>query len=55
MAELQELLGCSVDEGLVVLRHFKWNIDRFQNEWFGNEESIRKKIGLTFDPKLDKE
>ena len=52
--ELQDLLGCSLDAGIAILRYFKWNIDRLQNEWFGNEKQLGKKIGVEFDQELSK-
>lgn len=36
------------------MRYFKWNIDKLQNDWFGNEKQLSKKIGLEFDPELSK-
>jgi hypothetical protein len=50
---VQDLLDCSVDQGLVILRHFKWNLDRLQNEWFANVSKLRIQIGLDFDPKIN--
>ena len=54
MQELIELLGCSYDEGIAIMRFFKWNIDKLQNEWFGNEKVLRKRIGIEFDTELPK-
>lgn len=36
------------------MRHFKWNFDRLQNEWFGNERKLSKQIGIEFDQELVK-
>ncbi len=46
---VQDLLNCNYDQGLAIMRHFKWNKDKFENEWFSNEKQLRKKIGIEFD------
>ena len=50
--EVKELLGLTVDEAIAVLRFFKWNMDRLQNEWFEKEKNIRQIIGLEFDKNI---
>jgi hypothetical protein len=37
-----------------VLRHFKWNMDKIQNEWFEKENKLRKLIGIDYDSTLVK-
>ena len=52
--QLTEMMGLSQDESMAVLRHFKWNLDKLQNEWFEKEKVLRYKIGLEFDPEIPK-
>lgn len=49
---MKELLGLDADYAMAVLRHFKWNMDKIQNDWFEREEKLRKDIGIEFDKNL---
>jgi hypothetical protein len=49
VAEVTDMMGLSEDESMAVLRHFKWNIDKLQNNWFEKEKALRLQIGLEFD------
>eukprot|EP00397_Hematodinium_sp_SG-2012_P020182 GEMP01020779.1.p1 GENE.GEMP01020779.1~~GEMP01020779.1.p1 ORF type:complete len:593 (+),score=132.02 GEMP01020779.1:24-1781(+) len=42
----RDLLGVDVDSAYVLLRHFRWDLARLQEEWFDNEERIRRSTGL---------
>jgi len=45
--ELEELLGLTYDEALIVFHHFGWNRDKLENsDWFTNQEKISRKAGL---------
>ena len=35
------------DKLIAILRHFKWNINRVFEDYFGNEENLEKKIGIS--------
>jgi hypothetical protein len=52
--EIIELMGCTLDQGITIMRHFKWNMDKLQNEWFGNERKLGRLIGIECDPELPK-
>lgn len=52
--ELHELLGLTIDDCIAVLRHFKWNQDKLQNQWFEKERVLKLEIGLVYDKSLDK-
>jgi len=39
--EVSDLLGLSEDQAILVLRHFKWNMDKLQNQWFSQERQLR--------------
>lgn len=45
--EATELLGLSEDDAITALKHFKWNPEKLQEQWFDNEEKTRKQCGLT--------
>lgn len=49
MSELTDMMGLTEDESMLVLRYFKWNMDKLSNEWFVKEKSLRLQIGLEFD------
>ena len=42
------------DDVILVLRHFKWNQRKLDEEWFDNQETIRKVAGITYDTDLIK-
>jgi ariadne-1 len=54
VAELKDVLGMTPDQAIAVLRHFKWNLDKIQNEWFEKENILRKQIGIDYDSTLVK-
>jgi histidyl-tRNA synthetase len=41
--EAKELLGISEDDAITSLKHFDWNCEKLQEEWFDNEAKTRKK------------
>jgi len=47
--EVKELLGLNSDQAIAVLRYYKWDLDKLQNQWFEMEKDLRKKIGIEFD------
>jgi len=53
--EINELLGLSRDEALILYQYFQWRKDRVESEWFGNEDEIRKKAGLDPVNKADED
>lgn len=45
----------SSDETVIVLRYYKWNKDKVENEFLlGDQEKLRLKIGLDFDQTINK-
>jgi ariadne-1 len=50
--EISDMLGLSEDDAISILRHFKWNIDKLQNEWFAKEKQLRLQIGIEFDKNI---
>ena len=41
-----QVLQVTQDDATQLLRAFKWNVNRVNDEWFGDEEGIREKVGL---------
>lgn len=37
-------------EAALVLRHYKWSVNRVNEEWFADEEAVRKAVGLLEEP-----
>ena len=54
VSEIKDVLGMNADQAIAVLRHFKWNMDKIQNEWFNNDNKLRKMIGIDYDQTLVK-
>ena len=54
VAEITDLLGCSADKAIQILKYFKWDNDKLQNNWFDQENKLKYKIGIEFDPKIPK-
>ncbi|OAY81546.1 putative E3 ubiquitin-protein ligase ARI8 [Ananas comosus] len=40
------ILSISKAEAFILLRHFKWDENRVNDEWFANEVAVRRAIGL---------
>ncbi|KAJ3681135.1 hypothetical protein LUZ60_015624 [Juncus effusus] len=49
-AEVSNILSISKEHALILLRHFKWDASEVNDEWFANEESVRKSVGLLETP-----
>jgi ariadne-1 len=48
-------LGLSSDETVIVLRYYKWNKDKVETDYLlGDQDKLRMKIGLDFDPAINK-
>ena len=46
--KLNSTLKLNNDDKLIaIMRHFKWNINRVFEDYFGNEENLEKKIGIS--------
>lgn len=52
--EIKDLLGLNADKAILVLRHFKWDLDKLQNNWFEKEKHLKLEIGLEFDQSIPK-
>lgn len=45
--EAIDLLSLSENDAITALKHFNWNPEKLQENWFDNEEKTRKTCGLT--------
>eukprot|EP00240_Pyramimonas_obovata_P003027 CAMPEP_0118921654 /NCGR_PEP_ID=MMETSP1169-20130426/860_1 /TAXON_ID=36882 /ORGANISM="Pyramimonas obovata, Strain CCMP722" /LENGTH=648 /DNA_ID=CAMNT_0006862413 /DNA_START=218 /DNA_END=2161 /DNA_ORIENTATION=+ len=43
---IQSVLSVSPDTATMLLRHFKWSVNRIHEEWFQDEDKVREKVGL---------
>ena len=44
--QLVEILCLSYDDAMTILRHYKWNSNRAQTEWFDDQDRVRDVVGL---------
>lgn len=48
-------MGVSENDAILLLRHFKWNLERLQEKFFSDDSAkLMKAIGLEFDPTVAK-
>ena len=52
--EITDLLQCNSDKAIQILKYFKWDNDKLQNNWFDQENKLKYKIGVEFDPSIPK-
>lgn len=52
--EITDLLQCNSDKAIQILKYFKWDNDKLQNNWFDQENKLKYKIGIEFDPSIPK-
>ena len=52
--EIKDLLGCKSDDAILILRYFKWDVDKLQNNWFEKMDKLKLQIGLEFDTGIPK-
>eukprot|EP00252_Welwitschia_mirabilis_P004874 TRINITY_DN1520_c0_g2_i1.p1 TRINITY_DN1520_c0_g2~~TRINITY_DN1520_c0_g2_i1.p1 ORF type:complete len:587 (+),score=104.40 TRINITY_DN1520_c0_g2_i1:392-2152(+) len=46
ISSISTVLSISRVEAGVLLRHFKWDVSKVNDEWFADEENVRKSVGL---------
>ncbi|GKV27954.1 hypothetical protein SLEP1_g37064 [Rubroshorea leprosula] len=44
------VLSISKVEAALVLRHYNWSVSKIHDEWFADEEKVRKAVGLLVKP-----
>ncbi|KIY99470.1 putative E3 ubiquitin-protein ligase ARI7 [Monoraphidium neglectum] len=50
ISEVTSILGLNEDEATRVLRKFKWDVNRVNEEWFSDVEAVRKAVGILEEP-----
>ena len=50
--KVKELLNVNEDQAIAILRHFQWNYQRIEDDWFTMPERKFVDIGLEYDSKL---
>ncbi|KAG6557972.1 hypothetical protein Mapa_000151 [Marchantia paleacea] len=46
ISTIANLLSVSKPDAGILLRHFKWSISKVIDQWFGDEEGVRRSVGL---------
>ena len=52
VADARDTLGLTDDQAIIMLRVYKWNLEKLQEAWFStdNTQKLKIKSGLEFDP-----
>ncbi|XP_020592292.1 probable E3 ubiquitin-protein ligase ARI7 [Phalaenopsis equestris] len=50
ISRVSTVLSISRVAACVLLRHYKWSVSKVHDEWFANEENVRKAVGLLERP-----
>ena len=53
LEEVQELFAMDSDDLMIIIRHYRWNEDKMQQEWFNQQEKLKLELGLEFNKKLN--
>ncbi|CAO2832603.1 unnamed protein product [Amaranthus hypochondriacus] len=51
--KISTVLSISKVEASILLRHYNWNVGKIHDEWFADEEKVRKTVGLLQRPAFD--
>lgn len=51
---VMELLENSQDQAITLLRHFNWNVQKLEEQWFSLGDQKLKDFGLEYDEALVK-
>ncbi|XP_076928334.1 putative E3 ubiquitin-protein ligase ARI8 isoform X1 [Bidens hawaiensis] len=49
--KISSILSISSDAAAILLRHYNWSVSKVNDEWFANEEKVRKIVGLLEVPR----
>ena len=50
MKDLQELFAMDVDSLILIARHYRWNEESMQTIWFEEQDKLKYKLGIEFNP-----
>ncbi|CAH8382042.1 unnamed protein product [Eruca vesicaria subsp. sativa] len=48
--QVSMVLSISQVEAIALLLHYQWNVSKVEDEWFTDEEKVRKSVGLLKEP-----
>ncbi|KAD4584082.1 hypothetical protein E3N88_21683 [Mikania micrantha] len=48
--KISSILSISSDAAAILLRHYNWSVSKVNDEWFANEEKVRRIVGLLEEP-----
>ncbi|XP_057539854.1 probable E3 ubiquitin-protein ligase ARI8 [Amaranthus tricolor] len=51
--KISTVLSISKVEASILLRHYNWSVGKIHDEWFADEEKVRKAVGLLQRPVFD--
>ncbi|CAH8382028.1 unnamed protein product [Eruca vesicaria subsp. sativa] len=51
--QVSTVLSISQVEAIALLLHYQWSASKVQDEWFTDEEKVRKSVGLLKEPVVD--
>ena len=52
MEDLVDMYNLSTDDLLLVARHYQWNEELMQNDWFKNQDKLIYTLGIEFDKSI---
>ncbi|XP_074567402.1 putative E3 ubiquitin-protein ligase ARI8 [Curcuma longa] len=50
ISRISTVLSIPISEACILLRHYNWSVSRVHDEWFANEDNVRKVVGLLEKP-----
>ena len=50
---MKELFGMEDDALIHAARHYKWDQEKMEGQWFDNQAKLVKELGIEFDTKLN--
>lgn len=50
--QVKDLLENTDDEAITLLRHFNWNFQKLEEQWFTMDDNKLRTVGLEYDEKL---
>ena len=45
----RELFALERDDMMIIIRHYQWNQEKMENNWFENKEELQYRLGLVYD------
>ncbi|KAL8170841.1 hypothetical protein V2J09_022645 [Rumex salicifolius] len=53
ITRISSVLSISRVEAAILLRHYNWSVSKVHDEWFADEDKVRKSVGLLENPAVD--